>query len=1077
MTIRSAKLLLAASLVLLLPFFASAQQTTTVPRLPPAGSLNSTDIFPLDQQNNASATGWTTRRGSFSQLQSFFLGNIVGITSAWTAAQAFDGGATVPTLPFGDNSLNAASTAFVQSAISGSVGGLPSVASPAALAAATVPNAQTRITVLAMASSGTSTCSLDFTPGTSAPTGIYGEVLNVASGIYWEPKYSNSPVKACEFKTVADGSYSFSTGGASGTDNAPMIQAALDYAMQNGLARVCISNGAYATNDTIHMGWGNAFYHLELASCGDSIGAFSTGLGGVAIYPIRTDRCAINVQGGRFDRIEGISLIGANYPWINNNLEANWLSKTTLPTTAASGSGTTATLTVTPDITGNTFLPIPVGMKITVSGVTPSGFNGTYVVTASTSNTISYANATVGPQTVAGTVLPVGIPSAAAAFLNPSIIPTGSNPGGIQQHSPYGGVCIDAFKGAQPTDHYPTKTYPAWVLALSPGIAQYNLAPSSDTTYRRGMIQGFGVAIMSSPNGDGNGDFTRVLDSAFNQNVYVIAVGNTQSRNVELRTLNIAGYHTFLDNRTFGAQSGELGGPIENISGGEGYQLYNIQTGTSANFAPSFVYAEAQGIIGHFAASSGATVNLTSHNLNFGCSSTGEIPPAMIEANSGSAFDVHDMMLGCISRISPMFHVAGLGPVKLRWNGSGQLAGGSSVTTGNFADSAGGFQSAFNYTGGVFLPQINPNFPNVQIGSLEWSGSIFGGQMNTPTGAPSFGGTFAPANIISGSTPLTHSMSKLYDGVASRIWTMTPPVPFTTNIFNSVNTVFSSCDQISFNWPSGNQGSGGQTGNGGTDIQLGHVVYFPVSGTLFVVNSVGALSGGNYPATAVQTNNLVVDKTTGACVASNIANVDVQVNSVYVLPTNISIPQNVFYGSCTASNVTVASATDGAGDAPGSTKTMKIGARMWYPAVSAAIHSALGEFFGSGTVVTGGNNAILTMSTLVGGSGYNGGGTATFLNVPLTGGTGAGATANITVTAGVVTAVANSATPTTMAQPLGGQNYTVGDILSASAANLGNSGGSGFTITVATVSGTPTYTVNPAPIASGTCPIFPLPIR
>jgi hypothetical protein len=42
---------------------------------------------------------------------------------------------------------------------------------------------------------------------------------------------------------------------------------------------------------------------------------------------------------------------------------------------------------------------------VVVAGITPTGFNGTYVVTAVPSSTaISYVNATAGPQTVAGTI-------------------------------------------------------------------------------------------------------------------------------------------------------------------------------------------------------------------------------------------------------------------------------------------------------------------------------------------------------------------------------------------------------------------------------------------------------------------------------------------------------------------------------------------------------------------------------------------------------------------------------------------------------------------------------------------------
>jgi hypothetical protein len=67
-------------------------------------------------------------------------------------------------------------------------------------------------------------------------------------------------------------------------------------------------------------------------------------------------------------------------------------------TTAASGNGTTATITT------SSAHGFAVGDLITVTGVTPTGYNGTFLLTAVTSTTISYANATTGSQTVAGSV-------------------------------------------------------------------------------------------------------------------------------------------------------------------------------------------------------------------------------------------------------------------------------------------------------------------------------------------------------------------------------------------------------------------------------------------------------------------------------------------------------------------------------------------------------------------------------------------------------------------------------------------------------------------------------------------------
>jgi hypothetical protein len=56
--------------------------------------------------------------------------------------------------------------------------------------------------------------------------------------------------------------------------------------------------------------------------------------------------------------------------------------------TGASGDGTTATLTFAGSFIFN------VNQRITVSGVNPAGYNGTYVVTAATSTSVSYANVT-----------------------------------------------------------------------------------------------------------------------------------------------------------------------------------------------------------------------------------------------------------------------------------------------------------------------------------------------------------------------------------------------------------------------------------------------------------------------------------------------------------------------------------------------------------------------------------------------------------------------------------------------------------------------------------------------------------
>lgn len=81
---------------------------------------------------------------------------------------------------------------------------------------------------------------------------------------------------------------------------------------------------------------------------------------------------------------------------------------------------------------------------------------------------------------------------------------------------------------------------------------------------------------------------------------------------------------------------------------------------------------------------------------------------------------------------------------------------------------------------------------------------------------------------------------------------------------------------------------------------------------------------------------------------------------------------------------------------------------------------------------------IATLGSITGGTSYVNG---TYTNVPLTGGAGSGATANITVSGGAVTAV-------TIVNA--GSGYATSNALSASNTNLGGAG-SGFSVPVSTI--------------------------
>lgn len=70
-----------------------------------------------------------------------------------------------------------------------------------------------------------------------------------------------------------------------------------------------------------------------------------------------------------------------------------------LTTSSMSGTGTVGTV----NFTGGTYT-ITVGSPITISGVNPSSWNGTYIVTASTSSSVSFATAVTAAQVAAGII-------------------------------------------------------------------------------------------------------------------------------------------------------------------------------------------------------------------------------------------------------------------------------------------------------------------------------------------------------------------------------------------------------------------------------------------------------------------------------------------------------------------------------------------------------------------------------------------------------------------------------------------------------------------------------------------------
>lgn len=98
---------------------------------------------------------------------------------------------------------------------------------------------------------------------------------------------------------------------------------------------------------------------------------------------------AVDLRKGDFDAFLESALMSA------------FANSTPIATTAAAGSAGTATIT----FTSQPAPPFPVGSAITVAGMTPAGYNGTWTVTACTTTTVSFLSAATGAQTVAGTIV------------------------------------------------------------------------------------------------------------------------------------------------------------------------------------------------------------------------------------------------------------------------------------------------------------------------------------------------------------------------------------------------------------------------------------------------------------------------------------------------------------------------------------------------------------------------------------------------------------------------------------------------------------------------------------------------
>lgn len=107
--------------------------------------------------------------------------------------------------------------------------------------------------------------------------------------------------------------------------------------------------------------------------------------------------CYIGVSG---NDSKGVQLTNGTGQIVTNCKISQYANTMSCVTTASTGSGTDATLT----FAAQAEIPFPVGTSITVSGIVPTGYRGTFTVTACTTTTVTYANTTTGSMSTAGAV-------------------------------------------------------------------------------------------------------------------------------------------------------------------------------------------------------------------------------------------------------------------------------------------------------------------------------------------------------------------------------------------------------------------------------------------------------------------------------------------------------------------------------------------------------------------------------------------------------------------------------------------------------------------------------------------------
>lgn len=742
----------------------------------------------------------------------------------------------------------------------------------------------------------------DMTPATfkrsSAPTppaSLDGYIIS-ADGAYWKYVPQNGHVYASAFGTYRNAVYGgIVTGTISGTSDTAAIQSAINFALQNNYPQVILEPGNYLSTDTIHLGWGSGFVTIDLI--GDN--SYNGATAGVSIFFTPLDRQCLNIQGGRNNRVRGISFNHTHGAWwVFHNIEL-------------------------------------------FAGYYPS-------VATSWFDTVSFTT-------------------------------------GLTQHAPIAAVTIDGFAGALPADHYPTVNYPAWT-GLTYQYDNGNSSPAksitSQVTIDQCEFNGFPVGIAAGVNSPNQGDFIRITSCAISWCAYGISINNTQSRNIEISNLNISFNHTVLNNNKFGTGGhGQLNGPISNISGGETYQVVDLDLSYAGPLTISHIYFEGLLRVGSIVQGASPSRSITFKDCIFN-NSDGDFasgsytsPRAQLEI-SGTVSVVFD---SC--NWSSIYRIG-----QLVWGAAARTTINNCVfyNGGKWTSSSGtGYNQAISYGGGII---INGS------AAAPWSQDVIQGMNGTiyrTTGVEQ--GSIWMGDTLNVDYTGIPNLAILREGVQSfsdifgRKWRILGRRAPNSTIAKSGGVSITSpsqvLDTLTFTYTLGSNTTNDYL------VEVGDILIDQDTGNMFVITA--SVFTSTYAITAVQLNNYsglfsVTGLSTGTFVPFSPT---VFTSGVFrLIKTGVLMPTTIFYGNFISGNSSV-NVDNGSGAATNLTSVIPVGMTLYCPVpIDPEYGVSSAGPVGSGTVVkttTNGTPGVITLGDSITGAAKNATATGRFPITPV----------------------------------------------------------------------------------------------